>query len=162
MLLTETREMAQYFEGVVAHTPHFKAAANWMMGPVKSWLNEQALEINSFPLPPAQLAALIGATASGTVSHTLAAQQLLPALIEQPEADPMQLAQSRGWVQESNEDALLPIVEAVLAAWPDKVAEYKAGKKGLTGLFMGEVMKRSGGKADPKKTSALLTRLLEK
>ena len=162
LLLTETREMAEYFEGVVAHTPHFKAAANWMMGPVKSWLNERALEISAFPIPPAQLSALIGATASGTVSHTLAAQQLLPALIEQPNADPMQLAQSRGWVQESNEDALLPIVEAVLAAWPDKVAEYKAGKKGLAGLFMGEVMKRSGGKADPKKTSALIARLLEK
>jgi aspartyl-tRNA(Asn)/glutamyl-tRNA(Gln) amidotransferase subunit B len=73
---------------------------------------------------------------------------------------PIDLAKSMNLVQERNADELRMHVEAVLAAWPDKVAEFKAGKKGVLGMFMGDVMKRTQGKADPKMTSQLLNEIL--
>jgi aspartyl-tRNA(Asn)/glutamyl-tRNA(Gln) amidotransferase subunit B len=96
----------------------------------------------------------------GIVSNSVATQKLFPAMLENPEAMPIDLAKSMNLVQERNADELRMHVEAVLAAWPDKVAEFKAGKKGVLGMFMGDVMKRTQGKADPKMTSQLLNEIL--
>jgi len=82
-------------------------------------------------------------------------------MAEEPNAQPKALAEKMGLVQESNEDALMAVVDSVLADWPEKVAEYQSGKKGLIGLFMGEVMKRSRGSADPKVATDLLRRRLD-
>ena len=131
------------------------------MGPVRSWLNERALRVEDFPLTVTALAALISLVEDETVSYSAAQQRLFPALVEQPHAVPAELAQSLGIVQQKDAGALEIHVDAVLADWPDKVAEYRAGKKGLIGLFMGEVMKRSGGSADPKTTTALLRSKLD-
>ena len=76
-------------------------------------------------------------------------------------ANPLQLAEELGLLQQSDAHALQGIVDEVLADWPDKVAEYQSGKKGLIGLFMGEVMKRSRGSADPKIATELLRRQLD-
>ncbi|MFN3528337.1 MAG: Asp-tRNA(Asn)/Glu-tRNA(Gln) amidotransferase subunit GatB [Bacteroidia bacterium] len=161
-VLTDTREVALYFNELTSLTNSYKQAANWVMGPVKSWLNAEAAHMDEFPLSSKQLAVLIQLVDEGTVSHSVAAQKLFPALMEQPHANPIDLARSMNLVQERNEDELRAQVEAVLAAWPDKVAEYKAGKKGVLGLFMGDVMKRTQGKADPKLTNQLLTEILSK
>jgi aspartyl-tRNA(Asn)/glutamyl-tRNA(Gln) amidotransferase subunit B len=81
--------------------------------------------------------------------------------MESPEASSKALAEELGLVQESDESALMAHVDAALAAFPDKVAEYQSGKKGLLGLFMGEVMKRSRGAADPSVATRLLKERLE-
>ena len=106
------------------------------------------------------MAALIGLIEARTVSHS-AAQQIFVRMAEEPNAQPKALAEKMGLVQESNEDALMAVVDSVLADWPEKVAEYQSGKKGLIGLFMGEVMKRSRGSADPKVATDLLRRRLD-
>ena len=111
---------------------------------------------DQFPLSPAQLAVVIKLVERTQVSHTTASQKLLPVLLENPAQDPLTVAQQNNWLQNSNADALEGIVDEVLAAMPDKVLEFKKGKKGLMGLFVGEVMKKSKGSADPKIVNRLL------
>ncbi len=160
--LTDTKAIALYFEELCAQTKNYKAAANWMMGPIKGYLNELTLDVSQFPLKPAQIAELIAIVDSNKVSFSVASQKLYPLLLQQPEKSAIKIAESENLLQDSNEDTILPIIEEVVASWPDKVDEYKSGKKGLLGLFMGEVMKKSKGKADPKKANQLLREVLEK
>jgi aspartyl-tRNA(Asn)/glutamyl-tRNA(Gln) amidotransferase subunit B len=161
VVLTEEKGMSDYFNDLVKETPHVKAAANWLLGPVKSWLNGQNAEISSFPLSPSQLASVIDIVQGGSVSFSAASATLLPALLEQPGAEVKSLAASLNIVMDSNEDELETWVNEVISAMPDKVKEYQKGKKGLIGLFVGEVKKKSKGKADPKKTTTLLEEKLK-
>jgi aspartyl-tRNA(Asn)/glutamyl-tRNA(Gln) amidotransferase subunit B len=159
-LLADDGELSTYFEeGVSAGAPA-KQMANWLLGPVKSWLNDAGIEITELAVLPQQVAELITTVEKGTVSHTMAVQKLFPALLQQPQATVLQLAEQLNLLQESNEEALLPLVQEVLDAMPQKVQEYKKGKKGLIGLFVGEVMKKSNGKADPKLLNQLITQEL--
>lgn len=155
-VLTDSKEMAMYFEEVCNHTQNFKAASNWMMGPVKSWLNDSALSANQLPISPNTLAGVISLIDEGKLSFTVAAQKLFPQLILNPAKLPFILAQELNLIQDSNEDSILAIVEAVIKEFPHKVEEYKKGKKAIITMFMGEVMKRTKGKADPKITTELL------
>jgi aspartyl-tRNA(Asn)/glutamyl-tRNA(Gln) amidotransferase subunit B len=161
-LLTEDKDIALYFEEVLEHTSNHKAAANWIMGSVKSYLNDQAVHIRDFPLKAKTIAELIGLVEKGVVSHSAASGELFRAMLQDPEANTEEMARTRNLVQESDQDALMALVQKALSAHPDKVEEYKAGKKGLLGMFMGEVMKLSQGKADPKVASKLVQQELEK
>ena len=160
-ILTENKAIALYFEEMTHHTANHKAAANWMMGSIKSYLNDRAVEISEFPIAPQAIAQMIDLIDSNVVSNTLAGQKLFPALIENPTASPKELAEQNGWIQESDDDALVAWAKEAIGMYPDKVEEYRNGKKGLIGLFMGEVMKMSRGKADPKKASAIIREQLE-
>lgn len=160
-LLTDAKELADYYEAVCRRTPNYKVASNWIMGPVKGQLNEKTLQERQFPVSAEQLAALIALIDDGTISQT-AAQQVFSWLIEQPHASPAELATAHGLIQNRNTDALQTLVEDVLRAWPDKVEQYRKGKKNLLGMFVGEVMKKSRGSADPKLVNQLVTEQLEK
>lgn len=160
-ILTDAKELADYFEAVCQHTTHYKAVSNWIMGPVKGQLTEKTLRERQFPVTVSQLATLIELVANGTVSQT-AAQQVFGLLVDQPEASPEDLARANGLIQNRNTDALQTLVEEVLAAWPDKVDQFHKGKKNLMGLFVGEVMKKSKGSADPKLVNELLAKILQK
>lgn len=159
-LLTDAKELADYYEAVCAHTTNYKAASNWVMGPVKGQLNEKLLRDRQFPVSADRLGALIGLVDDGTVSQT-AAQQVFVLMIKQPTAQPADLATAHGLVQNRNTDSLQTLVEEVLTAWPDKVAQYRKGKKNLLGMFVGEIMKKSKGSADPKLVNELLTKALQ-
>lgn len=160
--LSDEHGFARFFEAVAQHTSSYKTIANWMLGPVKATLHTQQLEIEHFALRPDQLAGIILLVDEGKISHTMATQQLFPALLKQADKTATELAQELNLVQERNEDTLLLLIEEVLAAMPQKVQEYKKGKKGLIGLFVGEVMKKSKGKADPKLLNQLMTDCLSK
>ena len=159
-LLVEDRETADYYQAVVAAGAPYKAAANWVQGPVKAHLNATATSLAELPLTPAQLAELIGLVESGKVSFSAASQKLFPALLLERGASPAALAERLGLAMAAPDDALLTTITDVLARHPDKVAEYRAGKKGLLGMFMGEVMKATGGRANPKETSKLVEQAL--
>ena len=161
-ILTESKSIAMYFEDLIQHTKNTKAAANWMMGEIKSYLNAKAMEMEDFPIAPAQIATLIQLVDDSKISNTVASQKLFPLLIENSSKDPLTIAKENNWIQESNQDTLQEFVQAALAKYPTKVEEYKNGKKGVLGLFMGEVMKMSQGKADPKVTNQLVREALEK
>jgi len=155
-VLTEEKALSDYFNNLIKETPHSKAAANWMLGPVKSWLNEHNTTIEQWPVPASVLAALIEMVQSGKLNFSTASAKILPALIKDPTVEPLSLATSLNLLQDSNEDELDGWVNEVITNMPDKVQEYKKGKKGLIGLFVGEVKKLSKGKADPQKVTALL------
>lgn len=161
-VLTETKEIAWYFDELVLHTSNYKAAANWVMGAVKSHLNENALEMADFFVPAKNIAALIELIDTNKVSNSVASQRIFPEMISDPERSPLSIAQDLNLLQESDTAYLEGLVDQVLASMPEKVTEYKNGKKGLMGLFMGQVMKLSQGKADPKESTRLLTERLEK
>ena len=160
-VLTEDKYFALYYEELIGLTKSYKTAANWMMGAIKSYLNENAIEIKDFPLTPAHIAELIDLIESGAINNSIANQKVFPALIEQPELTAKELAEKNNWIQESDTGALDGFIAEALSKFPDKVEAYKAGNKNLLGLFMGEVMKASKGKADPKVTSNLLREKLE-
>ena len=159
--ITETKETALYFEALVKHTKNYKSAANWLMTVVKSHLNENALDITDFNVSPATLAGLIQIIDEGKISHTAAAQSVFPELVKDGNQKPLDIAQKLNLIQESDEGKLLEIVKEVIAARPEEVAKYHGGKTSLIGVFVGDVMKRSGGKANPKSVNKLLVQVLE-
>ncbi len=160
-VLTEEKEMSDYFDTVIQHTGNYKGAANWMLGPVKSWLNDNNKEPAEFPLPAKQVASVITLIDAGKISFSAAATKLFPALLKNPEKDPEQIALEESLIQQSDISSLEPIVDSVLEKFADKVKEYKRGKKGLLSLFVGEVMKQTKGKADPRLTNELLLEKLK-
>jgi len=159
-ILTEEKETALFFEEVIKHTHNYKSAANWVMGEVRSWVNKNASDITRFPISPERLAGLIHLTDEGQLSSNLAAQNVFPLML-QSEDSALDIAKSHDLIQNSDQDALRSYIDQALAAYPEKVAAYKNGNKGLLGLFMGEVMKLSERKADPKATTTLLKEILE-
>jgi aspartyl-tRNA(Asn)/glutamyl-tRNA(Gln) amidotransferase subunit B len=160
-VLTEEKEIADYFESVAGQTANYKAASNWILGPVRSWLNENNKEISSFPLSPVQLAELIQLVDSGKLSFSTASSRLFHYLIQHPDENAGQAAIDQNLIQQSDASSLEPLINEVLLKYAEKVTEYKKGKKGVLSLFVGEVMKRSKGKADPKVTNELLLEKLK-
>jgi aspartyl-tRNA(Asn)/glutamyl-tRNA(Gln) amidotransferase subunit B len=128
---------------------------------VKSYLNQNGLEIEDLPLSAKQIAGIINLIESGKVSNSAASQKLFPALVENPTAVIDELAVSLNIIQESNADSLKEVILGVFGQHPDEVSRFKAGENQLTGFFMGQIMKASGGKADPKTTNALLRELIQ-
>lgn len=159
-VLCDQKELALWFLSLISGTPHTKQAANWTMGPVKSWLNAQALPVSALPISTASLALLINAVQEGQLSHHQAVQQVWPAWIEEPARSLQDLMQGLGLVGGPGDDDLPALIQEVLASMPAKVQEYRDGKKGLLALFMGEIMKRTGGRAQPSRASALLKEAL--
>lgn len=156
-ILFEERASVTFFEALIAHTPNKKAAANLLINRILPYCQEYGYTLDTFALSPAQLAALIALIDSGKVSHSAAYQRLFPSWIEHPEIqDPEALAQSLNLIQEGDEAFLGTLVQEIIGEFPDKVKAYQAGKKGLMSFFMGELMKRSKGKADPAKATQLI------
>jgi aspartyl-tRNA(Asn)/glutamyl-tRNA(Gln) amidotransferase subunit B len=159
-VLTAEKDIALYFEEVFKHCGNAKAAANWVTGEVKSYLNKNAVDIDQFPMTPGELAGLIALVLADKVSFSAASSKILPVMIESKRSAEA-VAESLGMIQNSDESAIKDLAAEVLAAWPDKVAAYKSGNKGLLGLFMGEFMKKSNGKANPKVANQIIKELLE-
>ena len=160
-IITDSKSIAFYFEELISQTKNYKGAANWLMGAIKGHLNELGISISQFPISASKIAELIDLVDDNKVSNSVASQKIYQLLLQNPEKSPLKIAQENNWIQESDSGALGQFIIATLAKYPEKVAEYKNGKKGLLGLFMGEVMKMSQGKADPKLTSQMLKKELE-
>ncbi len=154
------KEVMQFFEAVAQHSKHYKAVANWMQGPIKSYLNDTNTDWQDFPIGPLGIAQLVQLVADGQLNFSTAAAKLFPALVQEPQRPPLELATELNLLQSSDAGAIEQWVNEVLDAMPDKVQEYKKGKKGLLGLFTGEVKKRSKGKADIKMVNELLLQKL--
>lgn len=161
-VLTENKDLAAYFEGILKHTGNTKAAANWLMVNIKGYLNEQAIHINEFVLQPAKIAEIITLIDSNKISNSAASQRLFPGMIKEHHKSAIQIAEALNLLQESDENELQKWINEAIAKYPEKVIEYKSGKHSLLGLFMGELMKSSKGKADPKFATQLLKETLEK
>ncbi len=157
-VLTGTREMAGYFEAVLARCPDVKLAANWVMGEVAGWLNRQGLEIAAAPVGPEALAGLLSRIRDNTVSGKIAKEVFEAMWRGEGAAD--DIIEAKGLRQISDSGALEKIVDAVLAAHPSQIADYRGGKERAFNSLVGQVMKATQGKANPGQVSELLKRKL--
>ncbi len=155
------RDIANYFQQVVAYTKNYKAAANLLMGPVKSYLNETGINIADFKVEPEHLADLIALVDLGKINNSSATQKLFPAMAKNSGKSATDLAIELNLFISADTSDVDKFIQDAIAKYPDKVKEYKKGKKGVVGLFMGEIMKISKGKIDPQKTNQLLIKELE-
>ena len=160
-VLIEQKDIALYFNELCLLTTNYKAAANFMSGAIKSHLNEMAIGMDEFNIQPKAISELIELIDEGKISNSVATQKIFPKMVEGNESA-LRIAEENNWIQESDSNALQQFVDDAIAKYPNKVQEYREGKKGLLGLFMGEVMKLSKGKADPKLANQLLKKELEK
>ena len=154
------KALVDFFEAMILHTSNYKAAVNWLMGPVKSYLNEKNIEITDFPLSPEKISTLIKFVDEGKVNFSVASSKIFTNLLAEPDKTPLQIATELNLLQDSDSGAVEAWVNEVMANMPDKVKEYKSGKKGLIGLFVGEVKKISKGKADMNLVNKLLAEKL--
>jgi aspartyl-tRNA(Asn)/glutamyl-tRNA(Gln) amidotransferase subunit B len=150
-VLTAEVELATYFESVVKAGVDAKTAANWVMGDVMTSYNESG----AFPVSPTRLAALIALVREGVVSHQ-AAKRVYPELARSKDEAPKAAAERLGLVQVSEQGALTGWVEEVLDAFPGEVERFRQGETKLMAFFVGQVMKKSKGKADPKGVQPVL------
>ncbi|MCM2342080.1 Asp-tRNA(Asn)/Glu-tRNA(Gln) amidotransferase subunit GatB [Rhodoferax sp.] len=157
--LTQSREVAAYFEAATQACGQPKLVGNWIMGEVSRRLNLAEADISACPITPAQLAQLVGRIQDGTISNN-AARQVLDALWSDPQGSVNAIIEARGLKQMNDSGALEKIVDAVLAANPKNVAEFRAGNAKALNALVGQIMKGSQGKANPQQVNALLLQKL--
>lgn len=159
-LLTEEKQTALFFLDLTKYSKNYKAISNLIINKINPYLSESNSKFSDFPISKKHLAEFIQLIDESKVSNSMAYQRLFPEMLNNQDKAPLELAEKLNLIQSSDTDFLEKIVDEVLAKNPDKVATYKKGKKGLIGFFMGEVMRASKGKADPKKTNGLLAKKL--
>lgn len=161
-LLTQERATAQYFERLRTLQPALaKQAANLIIHRLLPWATESGQTLDACPVSPEGWVAYLTLIEQQQVSASAAGRQLFPALLEQPDQKPLALATRMGLLQESDAARLENMADEVLSRFPEKVREYKSGKKGLLGFFMGELMKLAKGAADPQAATKIFQEKLK-
>ncbi len=158
-VLTQARATADYFEAVAGALGDGALAARWVSGPLQALMNRRGEAADALPLRPPTLAALVRLVEEGTVSDA-AAKKLLPELAETGETDVRAVVEARGLVQVRDEGRLEAWIDGVLDAHGEEVRRYREGEGRLLGYFVGQVMKASGGAADPRRVRELLLQRL--
>jgi len=159
--ITDSKSIALFYEDLISKTDNYKAAANWVMGDVKSFLNSTGQEIDKFPISTDNLAALIAMIDEGKVSSSLASQKLFPEMLKDQSKTPLAIAEELNLIQDSNEDSILAFIHQVIEQHPEEIERYKNGEKQLVGFLMGQLMRLSKGKADPKAANQLMRKTLD-
>ena len=162
LVIIEQKEIAIYFESIIEHTNNFKSAANWVMGNIKSYLNQQAISIDSFKINPEKIAQLIQLIDDNEITHSIASQKVFPEMILNPSLNPKEIAEKNNWINQQNEDDLISVILNIFKSNPSETERFKNGERKLTGFFMGQIMKATKGTADPKTTGKLLQELINK
>jgi aspartyl-tRNA(Asn)/glutamyl-tRNA(Gln) amidotransferase subunit B len=153
--LTASPALAEYFEGVARASGDGKGAYNWVMGEVSAALRASGEDISRFKVRPADLAQLLNLVRDGTISHT-AAKRVFAQMVETGKPAP-QIAAEEGLLQVGDEAAIATWVDEVLQEHPEEARRYLSGEKKLQGVLVGFVMKKSKGRADPKRVNQLLS-----
>ena len=158
-VLTDERPMADYFEAVVAAGADAKLSANWITGDIAAYVNSNRLNYSELPFRPEQLAEMVKMIDGGAISGKIA-KEILPELLEQG-GSPKAIVDERGLGMISDPAAITAIIDELLAAHPDEVEAFRGGKNKLQGFFVGQLMKKTGGKADPKLANQILSKKLK-
>jgi len=158
--LTDSKGIALYFEDLITLTKNYKAAANWMMGSIKSFLNQNALEIESFPVSAEKISELIQIIEEDKINNSVATQKVFPLMVENPEMSPLEIAEKNGWITKNDSLEIENVIINIFKNNPEEFNRFKNGEKKLTGFFMGLVMREMKGTADPKTTTQLLNKLV--
>lgn len=158
-VLTDDRTVAEFFEATVTAGGNSKQAANWVMGDITAYLNNEKLTISQIALKPDSLAELLSLIESGTISGKIA-KEILPELLTKG-GSAKELVAQKGLTQISDPKALESTIDEILAANPKELEQYRNGKTKLLGFFVGQVMKKTSGRADPQLTNQLLAQKLK-
>ncbi|MGZ9587318.1 Asp-tRNA(Asn)/Glu-tRNA(Gln) amidotransferase subunit GatB [Paenibacillus marinisediminis] len=158
-VITSSKKLADLFEESLAHTSDAKAVANWVMGDLLGYLNQNGKEIEDVALTGHGLGEMIGLIEKGTISNKIA-KTVFKAMIESGKS-PQAIVEEQGLVQISDEGAIRSIVEKIVAANPQSVEDYRAGKEKAIGFLVGQVMRETKGKANPTLVNELLIEVLK-
>jgi aspartyl-tRNA(Asn)/glutamyl-tRNA(Gln) amidotransferase subunit B len=159
-VLTETRSLATYYEEVVRLSKRPKLASNWIMTEVNAIRNRDGLSIESFPVQADRLGALVRMIGDATISGKIG-KTVFEHMLTDP-ASPEEIVKKHGLLPIDDEASLVKLAEEIVAANPGPAAEFRAGKEKTFGFFVGQAMKRSGGRAHPEKLQAALKAALAK
>lgn len=154
--LTEERTLSDLFQRVASTTPNKKQLANFLIGPVRSFLSEYAKTWTDLEITTENWHQLLELVAEGKIGFSVAVQKLLNPMLSNKAINPVVLANELNLIQNADNQEIQNWINQVIHSMPDKAEEYRKGKKGLIGLFVGEVKKISRGKANPQKTTELL------
>jgi aspartyl-tRNA(Asn)/glutamyl-tRNA(Gln) amidotransferase subunit B len=158
-VLTDDRDVAMYLEQSIQAGGDAKQAANWVMGDITSHLKTQKISINDIPFKPENLAELVNLISKGTINGKIA-KEILPELLEKG-GSVQALVESKGMTSLADPAAIGKLIDEIMAANPTELEQYRGGKTKLLGFFVGQVMKQSGGRAEPKLTNQILAERLK-
>lgn len=158
-ILTQSRELAEYYEKVISLTDDYKTASNWVMGEVLSVINEKKTDINNFSVKPENLGKLINLINNGIINGKIA-KEIFPVMISEKK-DPDEIVKEKNLVQISDENEIIRIIDTIFQNNETQVSSYQAGNEKILGFFVGQVMKATSGKANPKIVNQLLREKLK-
>ncbi len=158
-VLTDERQMAEYFEDAVSQASDPKAVANWIQGDIAAHVNAKRISYSALPLTPENLAEMIKLIEVGKISGKIA-KEILPELLEKG-GSPTLIVEQRGLGMISDPQLIEELVDELLSAHPNEVASFRGGKNKLQGFFVGQLMKKTGGKVDPKLANQILIKKLK-
>ncbi|MFI5453309.1 Asp-tRNA(Asn)/Glu-tRNA(Gln) amidotransferase subunit GatB [Pedobacter sp. UC225_61] len=161
IMLGEDADLFSYFNVAKTSVNNQKSLINWLLGPIRALLNDQGISIATYKLEPHQLAEVINLVDNKKISQQNALQQLLPSLVANQDKTVENLATELNLLIVEDDDAINEFIDEILTKYKPQVESYKLGKKGVLGLFVGEVMKLAKGKADAKKISDLIIEKLK-
>ncbi len=159
-LLTQSKDVADYYEKVAAVTNDFKSASNLLMTDVLGFLNEKKIDINQFPVSAENLGKLVNLISNGTISTKIAKEVFQ--IMLQSDKDPEVIVKEKNLIQISDENQLTAIIQQTLRQNTNQIDEYLSGKEKVFGYFIGQIMKETKGKANPQLVNQILKSELEK
>ena len=159
--LIDDKALAELFNDIIQYTNSYKTVANLIMGTIKSYLNEKSLAIQELNIDCKHIAELAEMIDNNQVSHLIMSQKLFPAMISSKDG-PSKIAKSNGWIQADDTNIIEKHAEEVIKKYPEKVQAYQNGNTNLLGLFMGEIMRETKGKLNPKSINEILQKKLKK
>ncbi len=160
MVLTATKEMSDFFEGMLANGADAKQASNWLMGEVSAYLNSEKLELHETKLTPENLSGMIKLISDGTISSKMAKKVFRELIMNG--GDAQGVVEANGWVQLSDPAKLLPIINDILDNNAQSIEDFKNGKDRAVGFLVGQIMKATKGQANPGVVNKLLMDELSK
>lgn len=159
-VLTTSKDTADYYESILAHSKDFKGASNWVMGEVLRIVNDTKIDIKNFPVSPRNLGKLINLINTGVISGKIA-KEVFPEML-QNDGDPESIVKEKGLLQISDTAEIEKIIDSILDKSADEVAQYISGKDKLISFFVGQAMRETKGKANPAILNKILKEKLEK
>lgn len=160
-VITSEKAMADYYQEIAKNTINYKSASNWIMGTIKSHLNDKNIGFSEFAVPAKSIAEMINLIDEGKLNNSQAKDVVFNALINNSGKEVLTIVTELNILINTDANEICKFIEEAVSKFPDKVKEYNNGKKGVLGLFMGELMKISKGKIDPKQANKVLIDKIE-
>jgi len=161
-IIAEEPDFSNYFDEVLKHTRYIDIAVYLCLGPLRNLINNNTISIKDIKIPPCHVGQLSNLVGEGKVAKFVASQDIFEEMLKNPQLTPEEIATKMGKIIGTKDtDELISLIDSIIAAYPEKVIEYKRGKKGIVGMIMGELNRRARGKFDPRLASTLIQKKLD-